>query len=909
MSSPWEPTGRTVHLPDADGCIRDWLVGPGWAWPCPPEDLCELVAADGSPWGPQGRWVLTNGPDVAPLKQALYARHPLATDRPAGAVAENGPLERRTHDGRLRDGQWRRYRTGADGLVDRSRFCYTPEYSEALAATVIEVDQPEWRVVEVACTGPFVLWIGDEQVADESTVGYMEPVVHRYPWRFTSGSTELLIAGWQVALREVRQVFRVRVEGLPVRVVIPSPGADEFAAAAAESVLESVAVTRWAIGPGDAAELTGPAGVALRAELDDGSVRHLRLDDSGRGRVDLVAGDPGAEAPASMLTTSERRFRVTVDDPACPVAREYAVGVLPGRHRAHAGAGDPGVWSREAWEHALTGSPGTARALARQALQPGTPLDAADLQPALTMIDSRADCADFEAVGLMNLWHRVPEQLWPAGSRERVRTSMLGFKYWIDQPGLDAMCYFTENHQFVWHTAEILAGEAFPDAVFGNAAMTGREHSAHGRELGRQWLARKLAGGFSEFDSNAYLAIDSLALVSLVEHAQDTDLRRSAEALLDKILLTLAANSWRGIHGSAHGRSYTPTLRSARFEETAPIMWALWGVGALNNAVLPVTVLTTSRVYRMPEAIRSIATDLPESWQGRQVYRGRYRLHHDLLERPYGSDVHCWRTPDGMLSSVQDYRPGLPGLQEHIWGATLSAEVQVFATAPSTDSISPSARPNAWAGQRILPRVRQFGDTVLAVHRLPADASFGTHLWFPAPLMDETAQRGSWLAGRVGDGYVAVAAAGGWQMITTGDGAQQSFRPVGDGRAQVCTLGRRATDGAFAAFVESLTDPEFDTDLAGTEPAVRWRARDGRQLALGWRSAPTVDGRPVDLADDGTPRRPPHLSNPACHSAFGDPELTVEWSGERLVIDLAAGRRLVPDSGVGESAAEPDGHR
>ena len=66
------------------------------------------------------------------------------------------------------------------------------------------------------------------------------------------------------------------------------------------------------------------------------------------------------------------------------------------------------------------------------------------------------------------------------------------------------------------------------------------------------------------------------------------------------LLLTLAANSWRGIHGAAHGRSYTPTLRSSRLEETAPIMWALWGTGALNAAVLPATALCLARRYRLP---------------------------------------------------------------------------------------------------------------------------------------------------------------------------------------------------------------------------------------------------------------------------------------------------------------------
>ncbi|MFL6052407.1 MAG: hypothetical protein ACJ72W_05735 [Actinoallomurus sp.] len=35
--------------------------------------------------------------------------------------------------------------TAADGLVDWSHFCFTPEYRLAVAASVLEVDQGPWR--------------------------------------------------------------------------------------------------------------------------------------------------------------------------------------------------------------------------------------------------------------------------------------------------------------------------------------------------------------------------------------------------------------------------------------------------------------------------------------------------------------------------------------------------------------------------------------------------------------------------------------------------------------------------------------------------------------------------------------------------------------------------------------------
>ncbi|MFI6996813.1 hypothetical protein [Nocardia sp. NPDC050175] len=880
---------RTVHSLDRNGYVRDWLSTAAFATPC--TDLHEVLEPDGSPWGPDGRWMLTNGPDVAPLKQILYQHHPLATDPLLPAVQESWRFAWQVTPGDARQAEWERRYTGADGLLDWSEFCFTPEYRQAVAATVFEVDQAEYRTFEVGCTGPIAVFVDGELALLTTEFTYMEPHRMQLRLRLCSGLTAVHLVTWQVAFRECRHVACLRVSGLPVRVVIPVPGADESRSAAAESMLDAVGLTPWASTDGTVT-LTGPAGGRYLVSADGNAATPVVLTD-GTARFTL----PGeltdtADATASMLHTGETVLIVRVDDPAAPVVRQLRAARVPAVYRAHP-VGDPAIWQGELLHHVANGVPGVARALARHTVDPTTRLPDDDLAPALQMIESRSDCADFEAVGLVHLWRRLGDDAWSPAQRDRVRDALLGFKYWIDQPGLDAMCYFTENHQFVWHTAETLIGELFPDDRFANTGWTGCVHADHGQHLAEEWMRHKIAGGFSEFDSNAYLAIDSLALISWIEFAHNDALRQLAEALLDKALLTLAGNSWHGIHGAAHGRSYVPTLRSSRFEETAPIMWTLWGAGSLNTAVLPATALATATHYRLPELIRAVATDLPEEWDGRQVYSGKYRPHHDLLDRPYRSDLRVWRTPDAMLSSVQDYRSGLPGLQEHIWGATLGPEVQVFATHPAADSTSSSARPNAWAGQRILPRAHQHRDTVLVLHRIPEPDWFGsTHLWFPTPHMDEWAAHGSWLAGRVGDGYVAVATTGGFRPRTTGDECGQTWLPAGDGLAYVATVGRAATDATFADFVSALTEPVFTPD------SVSWHTSDGRTLALSWPGAFTVNGSAAIDSADGRPTDPPHLDNPAVHVPFGADRLTATWRGHRLVLDLAQGRRIEPPSAV-----------
>ena len=96
--------------------------------------------------------------------------------------------------------------------------------------------------------------------------------------------------------------------------------------------------------------------------------------------------------------------------------------------------------------------------------------------------------------------------------------------------------------------------------------------------------------------------------------------------------------------------------------------------------------------------------------------------------------------------------------------------------------------------------------------------------------------------------------------------------------------------------MSALTEPFFGS--SALEPEVRWRTPDGRQLALSWDGAFTVDGHAASLAASGLPEVPLHLDNPATQQRFGDDELIVEWGGERLVLDYRTFSRTEPPSRV-----------
>jgi hypothetical protein len=914
MSEITMPTNRTTHTTDADGTVRDWLVSPVWASPC--GDLENFLPAEGDPWG-DGRWVLTNGPDVGGLKERLAEAHPIDIGQSIEPPVEGGAVSW-SAGGSTYEAAWRRVRTGADGFLDWSAFCFTPEYRYSLASTVLEIDQSDWRTIELHTTGPFVLWLNGEVVLQGGKVSYMEPEVHTVRVRLPSRTTTVHLATWQVAFRECRQIARLRVTGLPVRVVIPSPGADESAARVAQTVLAKIGSPSWAQ---DAAESTllAPPGVALKVRVgDDSPWQHMMADATGKAtyRLDQATeeqdegGDVARTAGASMLSSGESIVEVGLDDARCPQTVRMRVAVVPPLS-VEIPTGDTTAWRNDVLRHVAGHSegairgPGVAGLLARYALDPETTVQVEDLSSSLHRILTRGDCADFEVVSLLLAWHWIPENRWSPQLRQEVSAGITGMKYWITQPGLDAMCYFTENHQFVWHVAETLAGEAFPDAIFTVDGRTGSEHAAEARARAAGWLTRKLRGGFSEFDSNAYLAIDSYALCALIELSGDEALVTAARTLLDKVLVTLASNSWRGTHGAAHGRSYVHTLRSSRFEETSPILRLVAGVGTLNDAVLPVTALALAQKYTIPDIVRELAGHEPEEWWARQVYRGELSFERDLLDRPYRSDLRVWRTPDVMLSSVQDYRAGLPGLQEHIWGATLGRELQVFVTHPANSDTGSSARPNAWAGHRILPRVHQHRNALIHLQRFTTtDPIRSTHLWLPVAQTDEYIQQGEWMAARRGEGYVAIATPGGVRPILEGETAWQEWLPAG-GAAWITVVGRKEVDGDFRDWVNRLASSQVNWHPRGeADPGVRFERENGPVMEVTFETAFLLDGTPVGLVN-GVPENEPHLDNPAVHAEFDDGHIDVAWRGKTLGLDVAGSLSALAEAYAVDNPSSP----
>ncbi len=242
------------------------------------------------------------------------------------------------------------------------------------------------------------------------------------------------------------------------------------------------------------------------------------------------------------------------------------------------------------------------------------------IDDACAKVDAREDTADFTVAALVRMLYldRADPSLDP-DVRAQVEDTVLGFKYWIDEPGDDKMCYWSENHQALYHSNELLAGQLFPDQVFPNAGMTGAEHVEHAERLASRWLDHRGRFGFSEWHSNVYFNEDVPALVNLADFAEDASIRTRAAAVLDLLAFDLATNMYDGHFATPHGRTYESKLLEGLSDSTSEAAWILLGLGDYaSTGNFSGTFLATSEGYWPPGLLEDVAADLEPAAEHRQ---------------------------------------------------------------------------------------------------------------------------------------------------------------------------------------------------------------------------------------------------------------------------------------------------
>ncbi len=239
------------------------------------------------------------------------------------------------------------------------------------------------------------------------------------------------------------------------------------------------------------------------------------------------------------------------------------------------------------------------------------------IESSLEFINNRKDCSDFVLHGVLWLLYQKGYKISPALA-EKARQTVLNFKYFPDEPGIDSLCTWTENHYILYTSAAYLAGQLYPNEVFANSGHSGQQKMDLNRPRILRWLKLRFQTGFSEWLSHVYYDEDLAALLSLHTFCHDPEITRKAEMVIDLLLLDIALNSFKGVFGSTHGRSYENTKKRASNEGTTDTTRLLFGTGVYSGFDNMSAAAFALGRYQVPPAILAIALNPPTTLENRQ---------------------------------------------------------------------------------------------------------------------------------------------------------------------------------------------------------------------------------------------------------------------------------------------------
>ncbi|HQE91572.1 MAG TPA: hypothetical protein PLH19_01495 [Anaerolineae bacterium] len=799
---------------------------------------------------------------------------------------EPGPLTEGVVQMEGFEGHWRYVCCLDDHFVDLTTFQHLTHYLRAWAYT--EIESPAARDVTFVLTthGPADVWLDDEHVHRHEHFHHQPPHSVTFTAHLSAGRHRLLVRFEAVAARACPYAMALRLLPLATAddaVYLPTTIApverrntlEEIFAAAylTQDVFDYDAefVIRWPLGMPKSAE------IVARLHTPDGRIY-------GEGKANARAGKRKALGKVYEYPTGALRLTLM------PPLTEYYEGNMRitrtldvwglGLNRYHE---TPYATYAERCREGLMAAARLEASIfseiAKMAVDWWQYISVKVILETIDDINHRQDCSDFFLVGLLGMVYRFGDDpRFPQELKLPIETCILNFKYWHDEPGSDAMAYATENHSILFHTAEILAGQLYPDRLFSNAGQSGQWHREKGERLALEWLHERGVHGFKEWDSNCYFEEDILALSHLIDLAASEPVWEMATVLMDKMLFSIAVNSYKGVFGSTHGRTYAPLIKGAYLEGTSGITNVLWGMGVFNDRIMGTVSVACMQNYELPSLIAAIAADLPDEMWNRERHVGEAALWQ--ASGSLGDEVNkvTYKTPDFMLSSAQDYHPGERGFQQHIWQATFGPAAVVFVTHPPCMSEDGSHRPNFWHGNVILPRVAQWKDVLIAIHKLPDDDWLGfTHAYFPIYAFDDGTLRDdahgrTWAFARQGNGYLALTASQGLTLMTAGLTAHRELRSYGSPNVWLCHLGRAALDGDFKAFQEQI----LALDVAFDGLSVQMDTLRGDKLAFGWEGPLRRNG----VAEPITGFQ--HYENPYCVANFPVKEMYIGYGDQAM---------------------------
>lgn len=719
---------------------------------------------------------------------------------------------------------WQYYYSFNNWFVDRSTFYSTLKKVELDAATILTARQAVTVQAVIWTYMGLTLWCNQEKVCTVEHPVY-KPIQRReVTLHLQPGENRLDIKAWGLGVRDTRTIFGIQLTGGRDGVAVSLPDS-----ARAEPLYQ---LEQW-LGQvrleNSRLRFAAPAPAGTKLGYDNCSPDFAKAgrrvvweDIAGKEQVNLRSEQNGL----LHLTAEYQGIRLcrTLED--ILAKRPQYTGLTDDEANKQA------IFNRVAAVESLSRGDkfgfAIANILARKATGQTSAKDRELFCTTLDQIEARYDCSDFLVCGVIRYLNNYTL---PADLVARTKEVLLNYRYWMDQKGEDAMCFWSENHALMFYACAMQAGQLYPDEYFPRAGKLGRELAAEGRRRLEFWLTDVETHGFEEFLSTVYMCVTFAALLNVIDYS-DEEISARAAAVTDKLLEMLAMHTFKGSIIAPMGRVYG--------EVVYPF---LQGAQALMNLIDPTVPYTygegwlgfyaTSR-YPLPDGLK----ELMQRPVCTRYSTGNAMIHLTKKAHYCLTSVASPRTDEGFarwdnITLQEDadpaggaytkslnerfhgttcFEPGVYGYQQHMWYAALDSETNVFTNHPGSSCESSSMRPGFWYGTGVMPAMEQKENQIGIVYHLPAEHPLHfTHAYFPAPKFDEVQIEDHWLFGRKQDGFAAL-----WCSSRMEPACDRLFdceyRSSGEDIAYYCLCGDRLEYPDLETFAAKARaqNPQFD---------------------------------------------------------------------------------------------------
>lgn len=735
-----------------------------------------------------------------------------------------------------------------DTTVDLSHFWSTPTHVSAYATTILVTPQAQTVSLEIKTCGGANMWLNGQQLLRFEPFTRNTSAFSTVEAQLQAGENRIDVWWDDLAERDTSYYFRLACDGgQGIQQAVPVGQRDPARLKQVEKAMEGLSFVRnhFTSGevtvrcdnpfPNESFVISFNGATEENAKVGEPFSRTARLE-PGKHRASL---GPIEDFPLGFL-----RFWAETEVDGIAIGRRITMESHPLSVYPPAA---PTVPQRKKQALEFLAKYGEANAnMAIAMLYAGGERERIEelMYRQIKFIDDRNDCSDFYLIlfphVVKHFWgdERMSDEL-----KQAMRSCILNFRYWIDEPGNDVMWFFSENHALLFHICQLLCGELYPDEIFTNSGLTGRQMQEKATARLHRWFDIFFAEGFTEWNSPAYLPIDSLGFACLYDGTQNPELKDKARRGLNYIYRMMAIYGINGCFASTAGRTYLKELMGNWSNCTSFMSYIGYGTGNMGHAGKGSLPLCFSD-YEPPAEYAPWQTPQPGTALLCQSTQGINGF----------ANLYCYKTHGYVLGTACNFRPGQHGHQENPIQLTFTPVAQLWVNHPGEKAIYGSGRPSYWAGNGILPRVKQYKGFASVVYDIDNDDPVDfTHLYFPTMEFHICRHQGSWLFGEENGYFCAVYSAGGLQPQATGPNTDREF--ISPGRRNIWLV-RAAGPEEFADFddfVAQMKAMQINTDL----DALSFDVQDPvyGHLLGGMKASLSVDGTPVVYtghSSDGT---------------------------------------------------------